>query len=110
MSRPIRSSAPFRPPAMLRTRRSISMKPAILLMVRELHHGGSERQMTEVALSLDRDQFTPHVGAFIVGGSRADELRAAGVPVVKIPVRSLKSPRSLAAAWELTRYIRANNI
>jgi L-malate glycosyltransferase len=79
-------------------------------MVRELHHGGSERQMTEVALSLDRDQFTPHVGAFIVGGSRADELRAAGVPVVKIPVRSLKSPRSLAAAWELTRYIRANNI
>jgi glycosyltransferase involved in cell wall biosynthesis len=86
------------------------MKPGILLMVRELHHGGSERQMTEVALSLDRGRFAPHVGAFIVQGSRGDELRAAGVPVVEVPVRSFKSPRSLAAAWDLTRYIRANNI
>jgi L-malate glycosyltransferase len=79
-------------------------------MVRELHHGGSERQTAEVALSLDRGRFAPHVGAFIVQGSRGDELRAAGVPVVEVPVRSFKSPRSLAAAWELTRYIRANNI
>jgi len=79
-------------------------------MVRELHHGGSERQMTELALSLDRGRFAPHVGAFIVKGSRGDELRAAGVPVVEVPVRSFKSPRSLAAAWELTRYIRAHNI
>ena len=45
-------------------------------MVRELHHGGSERQMTETALALDRTRFEPHVGAFIAGGSRADELRA----------------------------------
>jgi L-malate glycosyltransferase len=79
-------------------------------MVRRLHHGGSERQMTEVALSLDRGRFAPHVGALIVQGSRADELCAAGVPVVEVPVSSFKSPRSLAAAWELTRYIRANNI
>ena len=48
-------------------------------MVREFHHGGSERQMTEVALSLDRGRFAPHIGAFIVRGIRAYELRAASV-------------------------------
>jgi glycosyltransferase involved in cell wall biosynthesis len=86
------------------------MKPGILLMVRELHHGGSERQMTETALALDRTKFEPHVGAFIIGGIRGDELRAAGVPVVHVPVRSFKSPASLNAARILARYIRSNNI
>lgn len=66
--------------------------------------------MTEVALALDRGRFAPHVGAFIVRGNRGDELCAAGVPVVEVPVRSLKSPRSLVAAWDFVRYIRANDI
>jgi glycosyltransferase involved in cell wall biosynthesis len=79
-------------------------------MVRELHHGGSERQMTETALALDRARFEPHVGAFIIRGNRADELRAAGVPIVHVPVRSFKSPGIFAAAWSLAQYIRANNI
>ncbi len=79
-------------------------------MVRELHHGGSERQMTETALALDRSRFQPHVGAFIVHGSRAEELRAADVPIVHVPVRSFKPPGSLTAAWSLARYIRAHNI
>ena len=86
------------------------MKPGILLMVRELHHGGSERQMTETALGLDRARFQPHVGAFIVGGSRGDELRAAGVPIVHVPVHSFKSLGNVAAAWSLAGYIRAHNI
>jgi glycosyltransferase involved in cell wall biosynthesis len=79
-------------------------------MVRELHHGGSERQMTETALALDRNRFEPHVGAFIVGGNRGDELRAAGVPIVHVPVRSFKPPGSITAAVTLARYIRANHI
>jgi glycosyltransferase involved in cell wall biosynthesis len=86
------------------------MKPGILLMVRELHHGGSERQMTETALALDRTRFAPHVGAFITRGIRGDELRAAGVPVVHVPVRSFKSPGTLIAARILANYIRSNHI
>src|SRR5580704_13771220 len=86
------------------------MKPGILLMVRELHHGGSERQMTETALGLDRELFEPHVGAFRTGGVRGDELRAAGVPILHVPVRSFKAPGSLTAAWILVRYIREHNI
>jgi L-malate glycosyltransferase len=86
------------------------MKSAILLMVRELHLGGSERQMAETALGLDRTLFEPHVGAFIAGGSRGDELRAAGVRVAHMPLRSFKPPGSLTAAWRLAQYIRAHNI
>jgi len=86
------------------------MKPGILLMVRELHHGGSERQLTEIALGLDRTRFRPHVGAFHTQGIRADDLRAAGVPILHLPVRSYKSLGALTAGWALVRYIRKNNI
>jgi L-malate glycosyltransferase len=79
-------------------------------MVRELHHGGSERQMAETALGLDRDRFDVHVGVLRTGGVRADELRAAGVHIAHFPLRSFKPPGSLIAAWGLARYIRANNI
>jgi L-malate glycosyltransferase len=86
------------------------MKHRILLMARELHHGGSERQLTEIALALDRTQFEPHIAAFRVEGVRAEELRNAGVPLAHIPVRSFRSPSALAAMWKLARYIRAQQI
>ncbi len=79
-------------------------------MARELHHGGSERQLTEVALGLDRTLFQPHVGAFRCAGIRADELRAAGVPVLHVPVRSFKSMAVFSGGLTLARYIRTNNI
>src|SRR5271169_4473098 len=86
------------------------MKPGILLMARELHHGGSERQLTEVALGLDRALFRPHVGAFRIEGIRADQLGAAGVPIFHLPIQSFKSSSAIASAWSLARYIRANDI
>ena len=91
-------------------RRDLPMKPGILLMVRELHHGGSERQLTEVALGLDRSRFQPHVGAFRIEGIRADELRAAGVPIFHLPIQSFKSPSAIVSAWGLAQYIRAHDI
>src|SRR5271156_4079546 len=86
------------------------MKHPVLLLVRELHQGGSERQMTEIALGLDRARFEPHVGTFRPQGIRGDEVRAAGVPVVHFPVYSFQSPAALAGAWQLARYIRRHNI
>jgi glycosyltransferase involved in cell wall biosynthesis len=90
--------------------RELRMKTGILLMVRELHHGGSERQLTEIALGLDRTRFRPHVGAFQTDGIRAHDLRSAGVPIFHLPVRSFKSLGALTAGWALARYIRENNI
>lgn len=86
------------------------MKIPVLLMVRELNLGGSERQMTEIALSLDRTRFEPHVGTFRPNGLRGDQLRAAGVPVVHFPVYSFRSISALAGAWNLVRYIRSHNV
>ena len=46
----------------------------VLLLARELDLGGSERQMTEIAKTLDRSRFTPHVGCFRPQGIRNAEL------------------------------------
>lgn len=82
----------------------------ILLMVRELNLGGTERQLTETAKFLDRSQFEPHVGCFHPGGIRAEELKAAGVPIVQLPVRSLYGPSTLSAAREMGRYLLRHRI
>jgi glycosyltransferase involved in cell wall biosynthesis len=82
----------------------------VLLLARELHGGGSERQLAEIALGLDRSRFEPYVGTFHATGLRADQLRAAGVPVIHFPVRSFRSPAAVAGAWNLTRFIRSRGV
>jgi len=79
----------------------------ILLMVRELNLGGSERQMAEIAKTLDRSRFDPRVGCFRPAGLRADDLRAAGVPIVHFPVPSLASVKGVLA---IAAYVREQNI
>jgi L-malate glycosyltransferase len=79
----------------------------VLLMVRELNLGGSERQMAEIAKALDRSRFDPRVGCFRPAGIRADDLRAAGVPIVHFPVPSLASVKG---ALRIAAYIRKQRI
>src|SRR5579871_4870311 len=82
----------------------------VLLMTQSLDLGGSERQMTQIARSLDRSQFLPHVGCFKPGGMRDRELRAAGVPVIQFPVTSFKNFSVLTGARMLRQYIREHQI
>jgi len=79
-------------------------------MARELGLGGTERQLAETALSLDRVRFEPHVACFTSGGFRANELREAGVPILETGVRSLVSRSALDGAARLGAYLRANAI
>ncbi len=89
---------------------SLVPKPVpVLLMARELGPGGTERQLTEIARSLDRSQFTPHVACFHEG-PRADELRAAHVPVVRLQVTSFVKPNAVFGALQLGRYINLHSI
>jgi len=81
-----------------------------MLMIRELGIGGSERQMSVVARSLDRRRFEPHVGCFRPDGLRRKELDDAGVPVAQFPVKSFKSPGIIAGAIALHRYISRHGI
>src|SRR3984885_6206124 len=82
----------------------------VLLLVSELDLGGSERQMTEIAKTLDRSRFDPHVGCFRPQGIRSAELAATGVPIVHFPVDSFASLRTLSEAWRLRSYIRGHGI
>jgi glycosyltransferase involved in cell wall biosynthesis len=82
----------------------------VLLLARELDLGGSERQMTEIAKTLDRSRFTPHIGCFRPQGMRGAELRAAGIPIVSFPVDSFASRGAIAGAWKLREYIRRYGI
>src|SRR3974390_2593728 len=85
-------------------------KIPILMMVRELDVGGIERDVARTAMTLDRRIFEPRVAAFCPFGMRYNELRAAGVPILDLPVRSLKSPETLKFATKLRRYLRSNAI
>jgi glycosyltransferase involved in cell wall biosynthesis len=82
----------------------------VLLLARELDLGGSERQMTEIAKTLDRSRFAPHVGCFRPQGIRHAELAASGVPIVHFPLDSFASLGALSAAWKLGSYIRRHKI
>src|ERR1035438_5410407 len=79
-------------------------------MARELGLGGTERQLAELALSLDREQFEPHVGCFTSGGFRAAELRAAGVPILELGVRSLVSGSAVMGARRMGAYLARHEI
>jgi glycosyltransferase involved in cell wall biosynthesis len=78
-------------------------------MARELHLGGSERQLAEVAMSLDRKLFEPTVACFNGRGVRADDLRRAGVLIVEFPVRSFGRPETASLAWRFLRWLRRHH-
>jgi glycosyltransferase involved in cell wall biosynthesis len=76
-------------------------------MARELDQGGSERQLAEIAKTLDRSRFAAHVGAFRSGGLRWRELESAGIPLVRFPVPSIASVRG---AFAIASYIHRHAI
>lgn len=80
-----------------------------MLLSHQLGIGGSERQVSVTALSLDPNRFTVHVGCFHEG-FRADDLRAAGVPVIRLPVTSFKNWSVIRGARLLGSYIREHGI
>jgi glycosyltransferase involved in cell wall biosynthesis len=82
----------------------------VLLTVRELHYGGIQGDVTKIALSLDRTRFEPHVATYQIDGMHAEELNRAGVPVLHIPMTSLKSPSAIFSAMRLRSYIRRHGI
>ena len=82
----------------------------IVLVVRELGSGGIERDVAKLALGLNRNRFKCFVAAYQPRGVRAEELTAAGVPVMHLDVPSLKSLRALRTALKFARFLRKNKI
>jgi glycosyltransferase involved in cell wall biosynthesis len=82
----------------------------VLLVTRELGLGGSERQLAETALALDRDRWQPHIACFTGGGFRARELAEAGVPIFDLRLTSLISLSALGCAVRFGRYLTDHDI
>ncbi len=82
----------------------------VLLMARELNFGGIERDVSKFARHLGAFGIEPHVGCFRPGGVRWKEVEAAGIPVLHVPVTSLKSRSALKGAKLVREYVRTNNI
>jgi L-malate glycosyltransferase len=83
---------------------------AVLIMARELDQGGVERDVAKIAMHLDRSRFTPHVATYYGKGLRYEELRAAGIPILDLPLRSLLSMEAVRSAMKLRRYIKEHGI
>ena len=82
----------------------------ILLTVRELNHGGIERDVTKIAIHIERSRFEPHVASYQAEGMRYEELRSAGIPLLHLPVFSLASKATVLSALRMWRYIKKHNI
>jgi len=82
----------------------------ILLIALQLDVGGNERDLAKLARYLDPARFQVHVASFRPGGERVAELEAAGIPILHIPVRSLRNLSVLAGARILRAYVREHGI
>ncbi|MGA9567939.1 MAG: glycosyltransferase [Candidatus Korobacteraceae bacterium] len=85
-------------------------KIPILLLVRELGIGGTERQLVETARYLKGTAFVPHVACFRPDGLRKADLVDAQVPILEIPIYSFRSLDLIKGARLLLRYIRDHRI
>lgn len=81
----------------------------VLLMTQLLGSGGTERQLVETVLALNRSHWQPHVACMRLG-FQADRLRAAEVPILELPISGLATAGAVARALELIRYLRRHRI
>ena len=82
----------------------------VLMLVRELNLGGCERDVTRLALGIDRTRYEPHVAAIHPIGLRADELAAAEVKVIQLGFRSFIRPEVFRAAGQIRQYCAEHGI
>lgn len=81
-----------------------------MLLVRLLGQGGSERQTVVTALELRKRGYETHIGCVDPKGIRAQELRAAGVPILSLPIRTLAAVETVRQGLRLRDYIRQERI
>ena len=68
-----------------------------------------ERQVAALCRGMDPARYRPHV-ATLVEGFRSQELRAAGIPVFVLPLKTFLDPGPVALTGMLRAYIREHGI
>jgi L-malate glycosyltransferase len=83
----------------------------VVMMVRELGWGGGiERDVSKYARHLPQFGIDPHVICFTSGGTRFEEIKAAGIPIATLPLTSFRSRSTWRVAIALRRYIMEHGI
>ena len=72
--------------------------------------GGIERDVSKFARHLSAYEVDVHVACFQPGGARWTEIEQAGIPTVRIPFTSFKSPSVISAARAVKSYVAEHNI
>jgi len=87
------------------------MKPIkVLIMLTSFQIGGTERQVVNVALGLDRNRFDLHIASIHTYGALLKEIESLDVPHASFPIRSLYRFGTFLQALRLARYIRKHRI
>ena len=87
-----------------------SGKIKVLTLLTSFQIGGTERQVTNVALRLDAERFDLHLACLRNIGELKQELDGLRIPRPVFDIGRLYSFRTLSEAYRLARYIRSNAI
>ena len=82
----------------------------IALSTQALDGGGSETQLRQTAMALDRERFDVHVVYYRTNDERHQELTKSGVEAQYFPLNSFASPQTLKVGNALRTYLKQHNI
>jgi glycosyltransferase involved in cell wall biosynthesis len=82
----------------------------VLTMLTSFQIGGTERQVVNVALGLDRSRFDLHLASIHHYGALLREVESLDVPHASFPIASLYHFSTLRQALRLARYMRQHRI
>jgi glycosyltransferase involved in cell wall biosynthesis len=89
---------------------SAGRKIRVLNLLTNFHIGGTERQVTNIALQLDSSRFDLHLACLRNSGELLEELRGLDVPKPEFRIGSLYSVATFRQGIKLIRYLRRNRI
>jgi glycosyltransferase involved in cell wall biosynthesis len=92
------------------TRIAQSKKIKLLQMLTNFHIGGTERQVTNLALGIDSSHFDLHLACLRHSGELLAELETLRAPRPEFRIGSLYSPKTFWQGLRLAHYVRRNLI
>src|ERR1035438_115206 len=92
------------------TRIAQSKKIKLLQMLTNFHIGGTERQVTNLALGIDSSHFDLHLACLRHSGELLAELETLRAPRPEFRIVSLYSPKTFWQGLRLAHYVRRNLI
>ena len=90
--------------------RSAARKIRVLNLLTNFHIGGTERQVTNIALQLDSSRFNLHLACLRNSGELLEELGGLDVPKPEFRIGSLYGFATFLQGIKLIRYLRRNRI